>query len=215
MCSSDLDWLKVKCIKEVYTPHSEHGFPTLHMDIVIYAGSKMLMPAPLGADGKPLSAPVIEGSSHSAKGLMLDTHLTDQMRMQFHKAKKPGKAAELGTKKKFNHYEGTFSPSRCSLFPFVAEFDGLLGLHAHVFIAAAADYQHEISEGAWLRSECVRNWRQSVSLALQEVISITGLRTRSRTVSAAIAENQGQPDLLAYIGGCSCSARPLMYHYSM
>ena len=124
--------------------------------------------------------------------------MTDEQRKDFRKATAPGKAAEQRTKEKFTHYKGKYSPSRYSLFPFVAEFDGLLGKHAHVFMAAAADRQSEISEEAWLRSECIRNWRQSVSLALQETISNTVLRTMSRTVPSAAAENQAQPDLLAY-----------------
>jgi len=124
--------------------------------------------------------------------------LTDEQRKDFRKATAPGKAAEQRTKEKFKHYKGKYSPSRYSLFPFVAEFDGLLGKHAHVFMAAAADHQFENSDGAWSRSECIRNWRQSISLALQETISTTVLRTMSRAVPSAAAENQAQLDLLAY-----------------
>ena len=168
------------------------------------------MPEPLDALGKAMVAPVLPDSSHAKKGLLLDIHITDEMRNDFRTAKKPGKAAELGTKKKFKHYEGKFSSSRYTLFPFVTEFDGLLGPHAHVFMAAAADHQHEISEGAWLRSECIRNWRQSVSLALQEVISITVLRTMARTVPSAAVDNRPRLDLLAYTRvRLPCPANPV------
>jgi len=193
-----LSWLCVPADKEVYEPCTEAGRDGLHMDIVIYGGGKMLIPAPLNADGTPAQAPLLPGwLLHSLKALLLDMHLTDQMRLKFRHAPRAGKAAELGAKKKFTHYNGTFSRSRNTLFPFVAEFDGLLGLHAHVFLSAAADHQHLKSNGVWLRSECLRGWRQSISLALQEVISLTILRTMSRTVAAAV-ENQAQPDLLAY-----------------
>ena len=142
------------------------------------------------AEGLPNGpeAPVSPESSHGAKGALLDINITDEMRLQFRRAKAPGVAALHSAKRKFNHYSHKFDAARYTLFPFVAEFGGLLGPHAHAFIAAAATYQERISEGAWLRSDCVRGWRQSISLALQEVISLTVLRTMTRAKQAG-----GQP----------------------
>ena len=185
---------KVPCRKEDNTPFAAAGHGELFMDCVA-TGGHMKVPAPMDECGTLLTNdPTNPGFGHDSKHLMADASLTNNRTTKFRRSL-AGTAAKFRTKEKIIHYGGKFDPSSYSLLPFVSEFDGTLCAPAHALIRAAALHQSSSSDGAWLQSDCVRLWRQSVSISVQTSISQTVLRSMLRTRRIT---GQPPPDCLAY-----------------
>ena len=175
-------WCKVPCKPEDHTPFVATGNPLLAMDVV-GQGGHMKVPWPMDTSGNTVrGVPVAPGITQEDKGLLVDTSITNNRQDRFLANAAAGAAAKTRTKEKQDHYRHKFDASRFTLFPFVAEFDGTLCEPAHALMNAAAHHQSVQSEGAWLKSECIRSWRQSVSITLQQVISLTVLRTMRKSV---------------------------------
>ena len=189
------DYCKVECVREDGVPFSEVGYNELEMDCV-GERRKMKIPPPMDASGTPLlDVAVTPGFGHEDKRFLLDASITNNRIVRFRKSP-AGAAAKTRTQEKINHYQDTYHPASDTLFPFVAEFDGTLCATAHTFIRAAARHQSVNSGGVWLESDCVRLWRQSVSVCVQMMISQTVLRSMMRTLKAP---GQPVPDRLAYL----------------
>jgi len=155
----------------------------------------MKVPPPMDENGTRLpNIAVTPGSSHEDKSLLVDASITNNRTVRF-RTKPAGAAAKTRTQEKCRHYGGKYDPSSYTLLPFVAELDGTLCAPAHAFIRAAAVHQSANSDGAWLQSDCVRLWRQSVSIRLQGAISQSVLRSIQRPVRIP---GQPEPDWCAY-----------------
>ena len=106
--------------------------------------------------------------------------------MRAHAVITDGHAALVSAKRKYDTYVGSFDPSSHALIPFCVETFGRLSPHAGKLLAAAAAHQERVSSGAWPASRFMCIWRQSISMTVQNAVSVS--------VARAIAAARQAPD---------------------